>query len=155
MVLVSSSYTLVYVVNKRRLLSLYGCQFLTFVMILSCSLWKILTGINRSSMYDSTYECILVGILPKYHISYNKYHNSTDTIVPEVPIGLAWEVNGYGVSGMILLEQWCQWNYGNYCTRYDTLVRFLLWYVCTWSHTLNNVWFLASGFCKEHGSIIT
>ena len=30
-----------------------------------------------------------------------------------------------GVSGMILLEQWCQWNYGTYCTRYDTLVRFL------------------------------
>ena len=43
------------------------------------------------------------------------------------------------VSGMMLLEHWCQWNYGNYCTRYDTLVRFLLWYVRTWSHTLNNV----------------
>ena len=31
-----------------------------------------------------------------------------------------------GVSGMILMEQWCQWNHGIYCTRYDTLVRFLL-----------------------------
>ena len=44
-----------------------------------------------------------------------------------------------GVSGMILMEQWCQWNYGTYCTRYDTLVRFLRGYVRTWSHTLNNV----------------
>ena len=76
MVLVSSSYTLVYVVNKRRLLSLYGCQFLTFVMILSCSLWKILTGIKRYSMYDSTYKRIIVGILPKYHILYNNYHST-------------------------------------------------------------------------------
>ena len=24
-----------------------------------------------------------------------------------------------------------------------------------WSHTLNNLWFLVCGFCKEHGSIIT
>ena len=43
------------------------------------------------------------------------------------------------VSGTILLEQWCQWNYGTYCTRYDTLVIFLQGYVRTWSHTLNNV----------------
>ena len=44
-----------------------------------------------------------------------------------------------GVSGTILLEQWYQWNYGTYCTKYDTLVRFLQGYVHTWSHTLNNV----------------
>ena len=31
-----------------------------------------------------------------------------------------------GVSGTILLKQWCQWNYGTYCTIYDTLVIFLL-----------------------------
>ena len=31
-----------------------------------------------------------------------------------------------GVSGTILLEQWCQWNHGTYCTIYDNLVRFLL-----------------------------
>ena len=31
-----------------------------------------------------------------------------------------------GVSGTILLKQWCQWNYGTYFTIYDTLVRFLL-----------------------------
>ena len=60
-----------------------------------------------------------------------------------------------GVSGTILLEQWCQQNYGTYCTIYDTLVRFLDGYVRTWSHTLNNVRFLVSDFCKEHGSIIT
>ena len=56
-----------------------------------------------------------------------------------------------GVSGKWNRDKYC----GTYCTRYDTLVRFLLWYVCTWSHTLNNFWFLVSGFCKEHGSIIT
>ena len=33
--------------------------------------------------------------------------------------------NNY-VSGTILPEQWCQQNYGTYCMRYDTLVRFLL-----------------------------
>ena len=44
-----------------------------------------------------------------------------------------------GVSGTIMLEQCCHWNCGTYCTRYDTLVRFLLLYVRTWSHTLNNV----------------
>ena len=43
------------------------------------------------------------------------------------------------VSGMIPLEQWCQWNYGTYCTIYDTLVRFLIRYILKWSHTLNNV----------------
>ena len=43
------------------------------------------------------------------------------------------------VSGTILLEQWCQWNYGTYCTRYDTLERYLQGYVRMWSHTLNNV----------------
>ena len=41
-------------------------------------------------------------------------------------------------SGTILLEQGCQWNYSTYCTRYDTLVRFLPGYVRMWSHTLNN-----------------
>ena len=30
------------------------------------------------------------------------------------------------VGGTTLLEQWCQWNYGTYCTRCDILVRFLL-----------------------------
>ena len=30
------------------------------------------------------------------------------------------------VSGKIPLEQWCQWNYGTYCTRYDAMVSFLL-----------------------------
>ena len=44
-----------------------------------------------------------------------------------------------GVSGMILLEQWCQWNHITYRTRQDTLVRFLRGYVRMWSHTLNNV----------------
>ena len=45
----------------------------------------------------------------------------------------------YDVSGTILLEQWCKWNYSTYCTRYDTLLRFLRGYVRMWSHTLNNV----------------
>ena len=31
-----------------------------------------------------------------------------------------------GVSGTVLLEQWSQWDYGTYCRRYYTLVRFLL-----------------------------
>ena len=44
-----------------------------------------------------------------------------------------------GISGMILLEQWCQWNYGTYCMRYDILVRLLQGYVRMWSDTLNNV----------------
>ena len=43
MVLVFSSYVLVYVVNIRRWLSLYGCYFLIYVMILPCSLQKPLT----------------------------------------------------------------------------------------------------------------
>ena len=38
------------------------------------------------------------------------------------------------VSGTILLEQWCQWNHGTYFSRYNTLVRFLLW-----NQTLFNV----------------
>ena len=42
-----------------------------------------LLGIKRYSTDDSTYEHILVGILPKYLILYNKYYGSTDTIVPE------------------------------------------------------------------------
>ena len=41
-----------------------------------------LLGNKCYSTYDSTYEHILVGILPKYLISYNKYYGSTDTIVP-------------------------------------------------------------------------
>ena len=31
-----------------------------------------------------------------------------------------------GGIGTILLEQWCQWNYGTYFTMYDTLEIFLL-----------------------------
>ena len=57
-----------------------------------------LLGIKRYSTYDSTYERILVGILPKYNISYNKYHSSTDTIVTAE--SSHWN---NGVSGMILL----------------------------------------------------
>ena len=41
-----------------------------------------LLGIKCYSTYDSTYKHTVVGILPNYHISYNKYHSSTDTIVP-------------------------------------------------------------------------
>ena len=59
------------------------------------------------------------------------------------------------VSGTILLEQWCQWNYSTECSRQDTLVRFLWGYVCAWSHTLNNVWLQVNYFCKEDTSINT
>ena len=43
MALVFSSYLLVCVVDKRRVLSLYGCNLLIYVMILPCSLQKMLT----------------------------------------------------------------------------------------------------------------
>ena len=91
---------------------------------------------------------ILYCLLSYYILSKDKGYR-----VETIDMGISHWDNG--VSGTILLEQWCQWNYGTYCTRYDTLVRFLLWYVCTWSHALNNIWFLVSNFCKEHGSIIT
>ena len=68
--------------------------------------------------------------------------------------------------GNIPLEQWCQWD-----DSAGAMVSVELWYllyeiwyfgkiptmisVCTWSHTLNNVWFLVIDFCKEHGSITT
>ena len=84
MALVFSLYVLVCVVDKRWVLFLYGCNLLIYVMILYSLVPYInrLLGIKHYSTYDSTYECIIVGILPKYHISYNKYHSSTDTIVP-------------------------------------------------------------------------
>ena len=76
MVLVFSSYVLKCVICKRRWLSLYRCYFLIYVMILPCSLQKLLTRNHRYSTYDSTHDCIIVGILPKYIISYNKYHST-------------------------------------------------------------------------------
>ena len=38
-----SSYVVVCIVDKRQLLSVYGCYFLIYVMILPCSLQKPLT----------------------------------------------------------------------------------------------------------------
>ena len=43
--------------------------------------------------------------------------------VRTIDMGISHWKNGF--SGTIPLEQWCQWNYITYCTRYDTLVRFL------------------------------
>ena len=43
MALVFISYVFVCFVDKRRWLSLYGCYFLIYVMILPCSLEKLLT----------------------------------------------------------------------------------------------------------------
>ena len=74
MVLVFSSYVLVFVVGKRRWLSLYGCYFLFYVIRRPCSLDILLTK-NRTlfNVWFHVRTYIIVGNLPRYLISYNKY----------------------------------------------------------------------------------
>ena len=57
--------------------------------------------------------------------------------VETINLGISHWNNGF--IGMILLEQWCQWNHSTYRTRQDTLVGFLLGYVRKWNDMLNNV----------------
>ena len=83
MALAFSSYVVVCIIDKRRWLSLYGCYFVTMLWYSRVPYRNRLLGIKRYSTYDSTYERIIVGILPKYHISYNKYHSTYhDCIFP-------------------------------------------------------------------------
>ena len=90
MVLVIRSYVLVYIVGKMRWISPYERNLLMYVIRRPCSLGKLLTR-NRTLFNVSFHvrTLIIVGILPKYLISYHKYHSTygydirpTDTIVP-------------------------------------------------------------------------
>ena len=63
-----------------------GCYFLVYQLVCWYSRLTYrnrLLGIKIYSTYDSTYEHILVGILPEYLVSYSKYYSSTDIIVQE------------------------------------------------------------------------
>ena len=53
-VLAKRSYVVVCIVDKRRLLSLYGCYFLIYVIRRPCSLDNpAISGEGNSSIYDS------------------------------------------------------------------------------------------------------
>ena len=73
MVLVFSSYVLIYVVNKRWWLSLYGCYFLIYVIRRP---WSLDISLTRNRMLFNVWfhvrTKVIVGILPSYLISYNK-----------------------------------------------------------------------------------
>ena len=71
-----SSYVVECIVWKRQWLPPYGCNYLIYVMILPCSLQKPLT---RNQMLFNVWLHVRTyhsGILPKYHISYKKYHST-------------------------------------------------------------------------------
>ena len=90
MLLMISSFVLVCIVGKRQQLSLYGCYFLICVIRRPCSL-DILLTMNQTlcNVWFHVRTQIIVGILPRYLISYNKYCRTygyekcpSDTVVP-------------------------------------------------------------------------
>ena len=89
-VLVIHSYVLLQSVHKTEWLSSYGCYFLIYVIRCTCSLDVSLTR-NRTlfNLSFHGWTWIIVGIQPKYLISYNKYCRTygyekrpNDTVVP-------------------------------------------------------------------------
>ena len=80
-----NSYVVVVLYAKDDDFPCNGCYFLVYQFLCWYSRLPYrnrLLGIKCYSTYDSTYEHILVGILPEYLVSYSKYCSSTDIIFP-------------------------------------------------------------------------